>query len=150
MLMSVYLHQEYYDYLSCYGNIEEVTNRILEAARDLDIESMPNAPSRTGAKRLNINVTSEWYLEELCARPVNSPLYSVRKILYYAVDNELPTVWGWKVSKDYRNKKEDRIRKHLDNAISNLEHAQLLMSNDMREQVQSIVEQTKYIRSQYK
>lgn len=150
MLMSVYLHQEYHDYLSCYGSIDEVTNKILDSIRDIDIESIPNAPSRDGAKRLNINVTSEWYLEELCARPVNSPLYSLRKILYYAVDNELPAVWGWKVTNDYRNKKEDRIRKHLDYAISNLIHAQLLMSFEMREQVQNIVEQAKYIRSQYK
>lgn len=150
MLMSVYLHQEYHDYLSCYGDINDVTNRILDGMRDMDVESIPNAPSRNGAKRLNINVTNEHYLEELSARPINSPLYSLRKILYYAVDNELPAAWGWKVTNDYRNKKEDRIRKHLDYAISNLTHAQLLMSFEIYEQMQDILEQIKYIRSQYK
>lgn len=151
MRLSIYLHDEYHNYLSLYGDINTVVDRILTqlSESDIDIEAIHNAPPRDGAKRVNINVTNEWYLSELCARPINSPLYSLRKILYYVVDNELPSEWGWKTVNSYKNRHDERIRKHLDSAISMLIHAKYLTPHHIGEQLSSIIEQVQYIRSQY-
>ena len=66
MLISVYLHNEYYQVLKAFGNIDEVVNKILDFCynNEIDITTIENAPSRDGARRVTIGVTHQLYLDD--------------------------------------------------------------------------------------
>lgn len=121
MKLSVYLHEQYDAILKTFGNINEVTNKILDYcySNNIDITSIPNAISRDGAKRVEIVVTNEDYLTDYSMCP-NSPRFSLRKILYWFVDNEIFNELGWKQSNMFINKKLMSINKHLQDILNSI------------------------------
>lgn len=115
MLISVYLHNEYYQTLKTFGNIDDVVNKILDYCynNEIDITTITNAPSRDGARRVNIRVTHQLYLDDYSTYSPNSTRYSLRKIIYWFIDNAIYEELDWKVINNPETERLDFITKHL-------------------------------------
>ena len=120
MIFSIYLHKPIAETLMCYGNLSDVVNRILDASEEgaFDIIDKPRCPARDGAVRYNIDVMSEYYLTMLENFPINSPRISLRRILYWFVEQEMYDVLEWEVTSEYRNSTKEKLLKKLDDIIS--------------------------------
>ena len=122
MRMSVYLHDEICAVLKCFGTLDEVVNKILDTASagEFEVENKPQVVERSGAKRYNVDVQNEDYLQLYRIRR-NSPSISLRRLLYWFVENEMYDYLGWEVKSKYvdpnyekRNKLIRKIRQDLE------------------------------------
>lgn len=131
MKFSVYLHKPIADVLRCYGDLSEVTNRILSLADEgvIDVFNKPDIPNRDGAARYTIDVTNEGYLALLNTYSANSKHISLRRLLYWFVENELYYEVGWKVVNEYRDAGKDRAIKRLDSAYDNITRVKTSMQD---------------------
>ena len=119
MIVSIYLHKQIAETLKCYGNLTEVMDRILTHCEqgDIDLMDKPKTPPRNTASRYDIDVTNEYYLDMLTSFPPNSTRISLRRLLYWFVENEMFDVLGWEPVNEYKSSDKERILKRL-NAIS--------------------------------
>lgn len=115
MIFSLYLHDYVADTLKCYGTLDEVVNKILETSEQgiFDVMDMPKCEPRDGASRYNINVTNEYYLTLVNAYSINSPRISLRRLLYWFVQYEMPETLSWVPVNDYKDKQSVKILKRI-------------------------------------
>ena len=120
MLFSIYLHSPIAEILMCYGDLSEVVNKILDAGEEgaFDIIDCPKCLSREGASRYDIDVANEYYISLLETFPINSTRISLRRLLYWFVENEMYDVLEWEPTFKYRNKQKEKILKKLDCIIA--------------------------------
>lgn len=135
MIFSVYLHSPIAETLKCYGDLSEVTNKILEYAEQgsFDIVDMPKCPDRNGASRYDINVTSEYYISLVESFPPNSPRISLRRLLYWFVEQEMYNALEWVPTFPYISKEKSNILKKIGGIESDL-HKLLLKLNEEEHQ----------------
>lgn len=141
MVISVYLHDYVADTLRCYGTLSEVVNKILEdtASGKYELFDKPPCPSRQGAKRYDVDITNEFYLELLTCYDVRSSHISLRRLLYWFVENEMPELLEWKKVNVFVDSKEKIYRKKLSDAINSLQRASLYCSGDNFEILTNII-----------
>ena len=103
MILSVYLHKDRADVLRTFGSLDEVVDRILSACDEgeFDIENKPECEPRDGASRYNIKITNESYIDMLKNFGVKCKRISLRRLLYWFVDNEIYADLGWETVNDY-------------------------------------------------
>jgi len=92
MKMSVQLHRQYYNYICHFGTLDEVVNKILEAAERGEIDIYDNqqpAPPAYETSRYTVNITNKAYIHMVETLGSRSPTVSLRRILYWFVDNEI-------------------------------------------------------------
>ena len=118
MIQSIYLHKEIVDVLRSFGNLELVVNQILAYGSEgyYEVTDKPPAPPRDNAGRYSINITEEGYLQLLEIYPINSPKISIRRLLYWFVENEVYDELGWKIN-TYCNKNNDNTINSIKNII---------------------------------
>lgn len=89
MKINILLHQNYYDYLTMFGSLDDVTDIILARLGE-NAYGLPKL-IQTGDKCTHyvVNVTNEEYLDMVRIRGAKSSYCSLRRILYYAVDNNI-------------------------------------------------------------
>ena len=135
MQFSIYLHKPIAETLMCYGNLSDVVNKILDASEEgaFDIIDRPRCPARDGATRYNIEVKSEYYLTMLENYPINSPRISLRRILYWFVEQEIYDELGWEVTSEYCNKEKEKMLKKLDNIISDFTKLALSFNSEEKD-----------------
>lgn len=94
MRVSIYLHQSILDELACYGELDEVVDRILTLGEQgvIDLENRPPCRPRTDAKRVTVDVHNTYYITLVRSYPRNSSLISLRRILYWFVENDMCTL----------------------------------------------------------
>ena len=140
MKMSVYLHKEVADTLRCYGDLDEVVNKILEQCEGgiIDVFNKPKAPERYGAIRYNIDVTNEYYLSLLANYPPNSPFVSLRRLLYWFVEEEMYEVLEWKTCTDYGEKEREKCLKRVNEAKSILFSIKRYLTASKKEKIDEI------------
>lgn len=94
MRVSIYLHQSILDELACYGELDEVVDRILTLGERgvIDLENRPPCRPRTDAKRVTVDVHNTYYITLVRSYPRNSSLISLRRILYWFVENDMCTL----------------------------------------------------------
>lgn len=131
MIMSIYLHKQYADILKCYGSLSDVVNKILDEADagNIDFMDKPACPDRAGASRYNIDITNETYLELLEIYSINSSKISLRRLIYWFVNNEMYNELGWIPIKEYVDNRISAICKKIDNITSELEHCKKYSKN---------------------
>lgn len=131
MQMSVYLHDEICAVLKCFGTLDEVTNRILDSASEgiFDVENKPQVVERSGAKRYNIDVRNEDYLELYRIRR-NSPSISLRRLLYWFVENEMYDYLAWEVKSKYRDPTYEKRNKLIRKIRQDLEKLSTLVGGN--------------------
>lgn len=132
MLISIYLHKQIAETLQCYGELSDVVNKILDASEQgaFDMLDMPKCEPRDGAARYNIDITNETYLELLDTFSVNSPRISLRRIIYWFVEQEMYEVLGWEVMNDYVDKDKEKILKKLGGIKSELFRIRRFLNTD--------------------
>lgn len=134
MVFSVYIHQWVVDVLLCFGELSDVINRILEEGENgsFDIMNKPNIGDRDGAKRYEINITNEMYLELLNTFPINSSKISLRRLIYWFVENEMYVELGWSPIRNYHSSTNDKIIKKLNNICTELQKVEYQISDDYK------------------
>jgi hypothetical protein len=123
MKMSLYLHDEIYAILRCYGTLDDVVNRVLDAGTEgaFDILDKPKVPDRAGARRFDVDVKNEEYIDAVRRHNYNSPKTSLRRLLYWFVENEMYDVLDWEVVDLYKDRYFDKRNKLLQKTRENLE-----------------------------
>ena len=135
MIFSIYLHSPIVETLKCYGELSEVVNKILSLCEQgiIDLVDMPRCPDRSGASRFDINVTSEYYLSLVESFPPNSPRISLRRLLYWFVEQEVYDALEWIPTFPYVSKQKDKLLKKIGGIESDL-HKLLLKLNEEEKQ----------------
>lgn len=91
MLLHTWLHHEYYEALERYGGLNNAADALLQAMCDgrlpLDWSELPPAPPSSGASHYIVTVSEPRYVQLLTLHGPRSPRYSLRRLLYAAVDN---------------------------------------------------------------
>ena len=146
MKVSVYLHDEIYGILRCYGDINTVVNRILDeaSAGAFDVMDKPNVPSRAGARRFDVDITNRDYLELLYTYPQNSCRISLRRLLYWFVENEMYEILDWQVTDDYRDKDFDKRNRLVKSTRQMLERLHRICNGndkDLTEQALNLIKE---------
>lgn len=99
MVYNVYLHKYVADILSQFGEINAVVNRIVDSAMagDFSIDDLPTAPPRTPGdmSQFKFDIGNVEYNELLQVRGSKSMSYSLRRIIYHFVDNEIYSELEW-------------------------------------------------------
>lgn len=135
MIFSVYLHAPIAETLKCYGELSKVVNDILDCAEQgiFDVVDMPKCPARDGASRYDIDVTSEYYMTLVETFPPNSPRISLRRLLYWFVEQEMYEVLEWTPTFEYVSKAKEKLLKKIGGIESDL-HKVLLKLNEEEKQ----------------
>lgn len=142
MIFSIYLHKHIAETLTCYGDLSEVVNKILETSEQgiFDVVDMPKCESREGATRYLINITNETYLQLVASFPPNSPRISIRRLLYWFVEQEMYEVLEWTPVTEYVSKDKEKILKKIGGIDSELTKLQRNLNHEEYEIVQDILE----------
>lgn len=116
MKVSVYLHDEVLALLKCFGDLDTVINDILEAGSKGEFEIMdkPAAPDRDGARRIDVNVVNKDYIHLMRQFGPQSRRVSLRRLLYWFVENEVYELLGWVPEADYVTDQDKKIIKQLE------------------------------------
>lgn len=140
MKVSVYLHDEIRAILCCYGTLEEVVNKVLDAgsAGEFDVMNKPQIPVRDGAHRFEVDVTNEEYLAILRSYPPNSSKVSLRRLLYWFVENEMYEALGWEVTNKYVDNRDKKRMKLAKRIRQDLEALLQVVDSSIYNQVQEI------------
>lgn len=142
MILSVYLHKDKVDVLKMFdSDLSQAINKMLDAADQgyFDVEDKPECESRDGASRYNVNVTNESYLQLLQTFGVKSKRVSLRRLIYWFVDNEIYNELGWEVCDGHNNADKDKYNKKVDKIIGETEKLLFSSTNYETEIVQEIL-----------
>ena len=135
MLVSIYLHKPIAETLKCFGDLSDVVNKIYDAAGEgiIDVMDKPKVPPRDGASRYDVDITSEYYMELLTAFPANSSRISVRRLLYWFVENEIYELLNLVPLHEYISIDKERILKKISGMHSLYNKMYMLLSTEERE-----------------
>lgn len=115
MTLSVYLSNDVRDVLQCYGKIDDVVNKILVAGSQgmIDIMEKPAAPEKKGGTYHQINIREPDYISLLETYGVKSSRISLRRLLYWFVENEIYYELGWEPSENFIEVNKDKRHKSI-------------------------------------
>lgn len=141
MILSIYLHKEIANTLKTFGDLNEVINNILEAGAEgnFDITNKPNCLSREGARRYEVNIIEPEYLALLELYPINSSKISLRRLLYWFVENEIYNELNWKPINNYIDETKTKINKIINNINTDLNKLKKYLQYYLKEDCQSII-----------
>lgn len=105
MRFSIYLSNDIINVLQCFGSIDDVTNKILECGAEglFDIMDKPTPPPKQDGHQVVIDVIEPTYLELVDAYTVRSSRISLRRLLYWFVENEIYAELGWEEVQKYKS-----------------------------------------------
>lgn len=112
---SLYLHEEILATLKCFGELNDVINRLFEETIDngmLYESMMEKAPSREGARRIDV-----WIKKDIVSQLAH---VRVRTSVYWFIENEIYSELGWEMRNEYRLQLKDKIEKQFNRAIAEL------------------------------
>lgn len=153
MKQSIYLHRPIIDTLRCYGEPSDVINKILEEAAvgKFDLMNKPPCPGRDGAGRYDIDITEPNYLELLEMYSPLSPKISIRRLIYWFVENEMYNELGWKQNHSFVDNSLRIMKNKISNALSELQRAKRYCRNNREQNViLSICEEIKKLQESIK
>lgn len=115
MQFSIYLHKDIIQTLKCFGDLNTVVNKILEegANNKIDIMNRPACRSREGATKYLIDITEPVYLELYEEFGPYNQSISIRRLLYWFVENDIADELGWKIVNNFVDVNKERARKKL-------------------------------------
>ena len=128
MILSQYLHSDIVNVLLTFGDLDDVVNRILDASDEgyFDIANKPQCRNREGCSRYDIRITNENYLRMLKTMGVKNKSISLRRLIYWFVDNEVYNEIGWEPVRDYLDKNDKRINKVIDEILQKIDKLEVL------------------------
>ena len=113
MQMSIYLSNDVATMLHCYGTLNDVINKILIAGAEgaIDIMDKPKVPDKKGGHCYRVEIKEPNYLELIATFGTKSSRISLRRLLYWFVENEVYMELGWEPTEIYV---DDEINKSYD------------------------------------
>lgn len=110
MTVTIYLEERITDILNCYGSLNDVVNRILEAGARGEFEVMdkPTCPPKKNGAHYAVDITEPTYLGLYEIYGSKSSRISLRRLLYWFVDNEIYNDLGWEGSDYFKDSSDDR------------------------------------------
>ena len=137
MNVSIYLHKPIVNLLRCFGDLSDVINKILDAGDQglFDIMDKPSCESREGASRYNVNITNATYLSLLNEYSVNSPRISLRRLIYWFVENEMYIELDWPMNNEYVDDFKTKFNKKLTDAINTFQSLKILAQSVYKNEV---------------
>lgn len=91
IILHIWLHEEYYKVLARYGGLNNAVDILLQAMADGRLpcswEDLPPAPPTADTSHHLVTVRQGEYVQILLLHGTRSPRYSLRRLLYAAVDN---------------------------------------------------------------
>ena len=126
MTINIHLHKEIADSLRCFGDLSTVVNRILQAGADglIDIMDKDACPDKDGCEHCRIDITEPNYLELYKTYGPKNRRISLRRLLYWFVENEIYDELGWQtVNTKIIDKQAISFKKKLDAATTELTYA---------------------------
>ena len=129
MILSLYLHNDVTDVLKMYGNLNDVINKILDesSAGSFDVQNKPPCRNRDGASRYNVDVKNEDYLSMLESFGIKSKQISLRRLIYWFVENEIYYDLGWEPVRDYIDKNDECINRYVVRIKNEMQKLRLYM-----------------------
>ena len=111
MKLSIYLHDEIYNILRCFGQLDDVVDKMLKAWEngEIDISCKQPCPGRDNAKRYDIEIRNRTYLAILSEEGPNSFRYSLRRALYWFVEEEIYNELRWTMETKFVNKQFEKF-----------------------------------------
>lgn len=115
MIMSVYLSDDIADVLSCYGTLDDVVNKILQygAQGIIDIMEKPKIPEKKGGHYYKVDVTEPDYIQLVELYGSKSSRISLRRLLYWFVENEMYVELEWEPVNNYASTQAGKSYKVL-------------------------------------
>lgn len=113
--LSLYLHQDIIDVLLCFGEVNDVINRILEEFVNKNFlfdNLIPKARDRNGARRINVFIKLDTLSQLLGV--------GVRSIVYWFVENEVYSDLNWEAVSQYRDNTRLKCMKQFDKVLAEL------------------------------
>ena len=131
MKFSIYLSNDVKDILECYGTINDVVNKILECGAEglFDIMDKPTPPPKENGKQIIIDVIEPNYLELVEMYGTKSSRISLRRLLYWFVDNEMYVELGWEGTQKYKDSNYEKALVLLSNIKLHLYKLEKLVTN---------------------
>ena len=95
--IDVRLHEDYYNVLTQFGTLDQVVDKAINAieAGGIDLDVVPACPPLTGTHKYIVTVDNLFYDDLVQIYGSHSNRISMRRILYYIVDNELYRTLHW-------------------------------------------------------
>jgi predicted DNA-binding protein (UPF0278 family) len=117
--------------------LSDVINKILDAGDQgaFDVMDKPSCESREGASRYNVNITNATYLSLLNEYSVNSPRISLRRLIYWFVENEMYIELDWPMSNEYVDDFKTKFNKKLTDAINTFQSFKILAQSVYKNEV---------------
>lgn len=140
MKLSIQLHPYIVDTLKMYGELDDVVNKILDASEEghFDVSGKPDCEDRQGCSRYEVRIRNETYLSMLKVHGVRSKNISLRRLIYWFVDNEMYDQLEWEPVREYVNRNDAKINKVIDRLLCDLNKLEYLTNktfDDIREQL---------------
>lgn len=126
MTINIHLHKEIVNSLRCFGDLSTVVNRILQAGADglIDIMDKDACPDKEGCEHCRIDVTESNYLELYTTYGPKNRRISLRRLLYWFVENEIYDELGWQtINTEIVDKRAILFEKKLNTAVTELTRA---------------------------
>lgn len=117
MKFSIYLSHDVINVLQCYGKLDDVVNKVLQSCEEglFDIMDKPKPPPKQGGRQVVINVIEPNYLELVRMYGPKSSRISLRRLLYWFVENEIYVELGWEEVEQYKNSTTEKAISMLSN-----------------------------------
>ena len=145
MTINIHLHKEIADSLRCFGDLSTVVNRILQAGADglIDIMDKDACPDKEGCEHCRIEITEPNYLELYAIYGPKNRRISLRRLLYWFVENEIYEELGWQtINTKIVDKREILFEKKLNAAVTELTRAKsYALSASVKDKITDIISQ---------
>ena len=127
--------------LKMFGELDEVVNDIVNLAMSEELFSFKDVTScapETYTRRRNIEITNEEYNTLIATVGIKSATYSLRRLVYWFIENEMYEIAGWKPKRPYVNEDKINFNRHKTNALHSIQ--QLLKYSTNKKLLQIIKE----------
>lgn len=140
--LDIRLHKEYVDVLTQFGTLSYTTNCILNACEIgvIDLFDKPVAPPKDGTQKHIITIDNLWYEQLLDDFGPKNLHISLRRLLYWFVDNEIYNDIGLQIDATKRTVLDTRFAREKATCIQQLKKLQSLSTRNSRRKLQEIIQ----------
>lgn len=146
MKVSVYLDTPTLDIINCYGTLNDVVNKMLKYCEEgqITFENKPNCTPKERSLRCSIDIESDYYISLLDCYPINSPIISIRRFIYWFIENNMFEQLGWEPIRKYESSKNKKELKKINEIISLLTKIKLTLQDERLTEIKNLLNDIKY------
>lgn len=139
MILNIYMQSQILDILKCFGTVETVINNIVDQVmiNEIDIATLPPAPDRINCGKYKINIHNEDYCKLVKIYGSTSSRISLRRLIYWFVENEVYNEWNWKPVNKFVDRKIEKIKSQL---ITLIELSEKLQKSISKQEFDTIID----------